>query len=346
MSIRVMVVDSSPAARRMMVQALGREPEIEVVGCVSSGARAIELLAQLEPDLVTLDLETAGGGGLDTIEQLRRRRPKLPIVMVSAATQRSALATLEALGRGASDYVSRPEAQTSEGSSTFAQQLCLRVLALGRQRLPVPAPARSPGNSGYKLLGRPRLVALAASTGGPDALTTLMRSLPHPLPVPMALVQHMPPVFTKLFAERLAGVCRATVQEARDGMVLGPGTVLVAPGGQHLAVRAAGQQLIARLDSGPPENSVRPAADVLFRSAAEACQGSVLLVVLTGLGEDGCAGARLAVAAGAVVIAQDEASSVVWGMPGAVVRAGLASRVLPLERIADAILWQIGGRSS
>jgi two-component system chemotaxis response regulator CheB len=339
-----MVVDASGPARRMVIQALGREPEIEVVACTSSGARAHEVLGQLEPDLVTLDLEMPGGSGFDTLDQLRRRSPELPIVLVSPGTQRSALATLEALGRGASDYVSRPEASASEGASTFAQQLCLRVLALGRHKLPAAAAPRAAlGNSGDKLLGRPRLVALAASTGGPDALTTLMRSLPHPLPVPVALVQHMPPLFTKLLAERLAAQCRAHVLEARDGMALGPGTVAVAPGGHHLAVRAVGPQLVARLESGPLENSVRPAADVLFRTAAEACQGSVLLVVLTGLGEDGCAGARAAVAAGGVVIAQDEPTSVVWGMPGAVVRAGLASRVLPLDRIADAILWQIGG---
>lgn len=344
-TIRVLVVDDSPVMRRILASALGAEPRIRVVGTATNGRDGLAKIEELKPDVVTMDIEMPEMDGLTALTAARQRWPRLPIIMISSLTRSGAIATLEALGRGASDFVPKPDANGGDGIRRFGEDLCPRVVALARPttivrpRTEAPAPAPIPRSRGRSV----RLIAIGASTGGPDALTRLLGGLHLPLPVPVVIVQHMPPVFTSMLAERLSAHCRARVVEATDGMVCAAGVVVIAPGDQHLELKTDGTTLFAHLTKGPPVNSCRPAVDVLFRSAAATAGAGTLAVILTGLGRDGCEGARALVAAGADVLAQDEASSVVWGMPGAVVKAGLARAVLPINELASLIQSRVGG---
>lgn len=343
-TIRVLVVDDSPVMRRILASALGAEPRIRVVGTATNGRDGLARIEELNPDVVTMDIEMPEMDGLTALTAARQRWPRLPIIMISSLTRSGAIATLEALGRGASDFVAKPDANGGDGIRRFGEALCPRVVALSRPPV-VPRPRLEPtppAPQARTRAGRVRLIAIGASTGGPDALTRVLGGLHLPAPVPIVIVQHMPPVFTTMLAERLSAHCRARVVEATDGMVCAPGVVVIAPGDQHLELRTDGTTIYANLNKGPPVNSCRPAVDVLFRSAAAATGAATLGVVLTGLGRDGCEGARALVAAGAEVLAQDEASSVVWGMPGAVVKAGLARSVLPIHEMASSIQTRIG----
>lgn len=343
MSIRVLVVDDSAVLRRLISDALAADPGIEVVGTAPNGRIALDKLDQLNPDLVTLDIEMPVMDGLETLVELRRRRPRLPVIMFSTLTAKGGKATLEALSRGASDYVTKP---SGAGNLTAAlaqvrTQLTPRIKALCARKSPAPAapqtPVTPPPAPTRRVESAPRrvdLVVVGSSTGGPNALTDLVCALPKDLPVPVLIVQHMPALFTTLLAERLAKVSGLPIREASDGARLQPGEGWVAPGDFHLEVRDDGAGgLRLKNHQGPPENSCRPAVDVLFRSAAAVTGPHTLAVVLTGMGEDGLRGAREIVAGGGQVIAQDEASSVVWGMPGAIVRHGLADKVLPITAI-------------
>ncbi|MEQ1502433.1 MAG: chemotaxis-specific protein-glutamate methyltransferase CheB [Myxococcota bacterium] len=331
-----MVVDDSSAIRRLVSTALATDPGIQVIGTASNGRAALDQLDALNPDLVTLDIEMPELDGLATLTELRRRRPRLPVIMVSSLTRKGAIETLEALGRGASDYVAKPDGP--EAARRFAEVLCPRVRALCGPRLAPTATPRPPARlAPLAGIDRVRLLVIGASTGGPDAIAQVLRGL-GPSPVPVAIVQHMPPVFTAMFAERLSANLRTRVTEATDGAPLPPGAIVVAPGDHHLAVEARDGGFVARVTRGPHVNSCRPAVDVLFASAAEVARGGAVGVILTGLGRDGCAGAQRLVDLGGTMIAQDEASSVVWGMPGAVVRAGLAHRIVPLSEVASTVL--------
>lgn len=350
--VRVLVVDDSNVMRRLVSAALETDPSITVVGTARDGGSALEQLDRVNPDLVTLDVEMPGMDGLATLIELKRRRPRLPVVMVSSHTNRGAITTLEALGRGASDYVTKPDTSVSDPKGTLARDLCPRVVALGRRnqeivarsvpptstRIPSSSLALTPPAAGTP----PTMLLIAASTGGPDAVTAVLRALPRPLGIPIVVVQHMPAYFTPMFAQRLGATCGLSVVEATEGALIEPSSVLVAPGDRHTTIeRAPGKKLRVRLDRSPPVNFCRPSADVLFGAAATVLGGGALAVVLTGLGQDGKVGAGRIVAAGGAVLAQDEASSVVWGMPGAVVRAGFATRVVSLDGMAAAIAQRV-----
>lgn len=346
--IRVLVVDDSASVRRLITTSLGLDPEIEVAGLAAHGREAIDLVDELEPDAVTLDIEMPILDGLGALTAIRRRHPRLPIIMFSTLTEKGATKTLEALSLGASDFVTKPSNTTSmaESMASVREQLIPKLKALvGAYRLvgggrsvgparDVLRPAAVPVRTAEPVSTRPEVLLVGCSTGGPDALSRVLEELPGSLPVPVLVVQHMPPLFTTMFAERLDRVSALTVREAREGDEPTPGEVLVAPGGFHLRVSRRAGVVRAHLDDGPQENFCRPAVDALFRSAAEVYGDASLALILTGMGSDGLIGCRLLVEKGARVVVQDEASSVVWGMPGAVATAGLAHEVLPLEDIA------------
>jgi two-component system chemotaxis response regulator CheB len=317
--------------------------------------------------------------GLRTLPPLRRRWPRLPVIMFSTLTEQGAVASLTALNLGASDYVTKPSNTANFAASrrSVQEQLLPRIHALvkypgaGPAQLPTPgarpagvrppgAPAARPGapsrpgapprpaavravspKAGRAGFVRVDVVAIGCSTGGPEALAKVAAALPASFPVPVLVVQHMPAVFTTMFSQRLDRAVPLTVVEAADGMPLSAGTLYIAPGDHHLEVAKAGASVHTRLHDGPPENFCRPAVDVLFRSVAAVYGGHALGVVLTGMGQDGKRGAEKLRAAGVELLAQDEATSVVWGMPGAVAGAGLATSVLPLDRVAPQLLSSV-----
>lgn len=341
--LRVMVVDDSAVARKAMSEALEPMPGLHLVATAPNGRIALAKLAQESVDLCLVDLEMPEMDGIAFVTALRRKHPEVRILIVTASSQLSRKRAVEALTLGATELLLKPE---GEGGGYAHQVLALRerlsphLAALARRQVasrPLPRPATQPNK-------RPRLLAIGVSTGGPEALAKLLPALPGHFPWPIAIVQHMPPGFTQALAQRLAGVCALAVKEAEHGEALAPGKVLIAPGGQHLEIAQEGTQLVALLTQDPPESSCRPSVNVLFRSAAKATQGATLGLVLTGMGHDGSAGGRVLKAEGGSLWAQDQASSVVWGMPGGVVQAGLADQVLPLEEMADALsLWALGG---
>lgn len=355
--IRILVVDDAVVVRRIVTDALSSDPEVEVVGVAANGRIALGKIAQLKPDLVTLDVEMPEMDGLETISEIRKQWPRLPVIMFSTLTERGANVTIEALSRGASDYVTKP---ANVGSVVTAQQrvrdeLLPKVFALcGRKRTvkaaaPALAPAVAvrpapPPRPAGALMLRPALVVVGVSTGGPNALVELVANLPARLPVPILIVQHMPPLFTRFLAERLTKLGTVPFAEAKAGDVLRPGAGWIAPGDWHMVVRPPaqpGQPATLDLNQFPPENSCRPAVDPLFRSAAEVFGARTLGVVLTGMGQDGVRGSEAIVRAGGHVITQDEATSVVWGMPGFVTNAGLADTVLPLGQVAPEITRRV-----
>ena len=323
-------------------------------------------MADLMPDAVTLDIEMPIMDGIACLRELRKKYPRLPVVMFSTLTERGASATLDALAAGASDYVTKPAnvGSVTESRQNISEQLIPKLKALtGARRLvvrstplppalPIPAAARAAngsvastgagagaaGGAGSRRTAAFSVLAIGSSTGGPDALATLLSALPADLPVPIVVVQHMPPLFTRMLAQRLDSNSPLSITEAAEGDVIERGRVLIAPGGRHLEVKTKGATVVAHLTDAPPENFCRPAVDVLFRSVATVYRNRTLGVVLTGMGRDGAQGATTIRNAGGEMFAQDEATSVVWGMPGAVVTAGQADRVLPLDQIAGQIV--------
>jgi two-component system chemotaxis response regulator CheB len=370
MKTRVMVVDDSATVRRLVSEVLEATPDFEVSASAPNGRIALAKVERSKPDIITLDVEMPEMDGLETLRELRLRAPSVPVLMFSNVTGRGAVATLEALTMGAADYVQKPSIPNNGTGArdAVAAELLPKLRALApKVKVRTPSTMRAPdgGNSARALpfpsvAAPPRLsvppmasilglasdieiLAIGASTGGPAAVQSLLASLPGSLTVPIVVAQHMPPVFTRLFAERLAATTPFAVMEAQHGAPLLPGRCYVAPGDYHMTVtRQAGRAHVS-INQDPPEHSCRPAVDPLFRSVAETFGRHALAVVLTGMGYDGMRGASLVREAGGRVLAQDEATSVVWGMPGAVARAGVAEAVLPLGEIGPAVTRIVDG---
>jgi len=351
--IRIMVVDDSVVVRRMVSDVLAADPQLEIAGTAANGKIALAKIPQINPDIVILDVEMPELNGISTLVEIRKSLPALPVIMYSTLTQRGAEATLEALSQGATDYVTKPSnvGSAAQGLECIRTQLipkikaiCVRVL--GTPPLSPPAVLAACKETPPRLAlslheERIDIVAIGVSTGGPNALTRLIPSFPHDFPVPIVIVQHMPPVFTRLLAERLAAKSQIGVEEGHAGAVLMPGYAWIAPGDHHMVVASDHQQVMLRTHQGPPENSCRPAVDVLFQSVAGVYKPHVLAVVMTGMGQDGLRGCGLIREFGGQILAQDQATSVVWGMPGFVVNAGLADKVLPLDQLGPEILRRV-----
>jgi two-component system chemotaxis response regulator CheB len=351
--IRVLVVDDSVVVRRMVGDALASDPQLEIAGTAANGKIALAKIPQVNPDIVILDVEMPELDGIATLVEIRKSLPALPVIMYSTLTQRGAEATLDALSKGATDYVTKPSnvGSAAQGLECIRTQLTPKIKAICGRLLgmsipsalaaPIAAKASSPRTAFPRLEERIDIVAIGVSTGGPNALAALIPVFPHDLPVPVVIVQHMPPVFTHLLAERLAAKSQIGVEEGCPGAVLKPGCAWIAPGDYHMVVARDHHQVTLRTHQGPPENSCRPAVDVLFRSVAEVYQPHALAVVMTGMGQDGLRGCEHIGEAGGQILAQDQATSVVWGMPGFVANAGLADKVLPLDEIGTEILRRV-----
>ena len=351
--IRVLLVDDSATIRGLLATTLGADAELRVVGAAVNGRMGVDMVAADPPDIVLLDVEMPVMDGLTALREIRRIQPKLPVLMFSSLTERGAKATLDALLAGANDYAAKPAGlDAGDVAAKIRTEVIAKIKALvprggGRD---APRPLAGSATTTARPAAPPRRgpirgVVIAVSTGGPTALAEVLPGFARDVRVPVLIVQHMPPFFTAQLAERLGKLTGTHVREAEDGSPLRPGEILLAPGGRHLAVAGDADSPRARLTDEPPENSCRPAADVLFRTAAKVWGAGALGVVLTGMGRDGLAGSRAIVEAGGEVIAQDEFTSVVWGMPGEIVRAGLADAVLPLGQIGVDVAMRLKRRS-
>jgi two-component system chemotaxis response regulator CheB len=339
---RVLVVDDSAYVRKVVTQMLSRSPHIDVVGTARDGEEALDQVASLEPDVVTCDLIMPNLDGVGFVTAQMARKP-LPIVIVSVASESGEM-VLNALDAGAVDFIQKPTALASERLLDMTEDLIAKVKAAATARLRVgPVVSRAPLTTrALRPRGTADIVVLGISTGGPQALRSLIPRLPADLPVPMAVVLHMPVGYTELYARKLDELSSVTVREAAEGNELRPGCVLIAPAGRHLSFRRHdGRTVMTHLDVRPLDAPHRPSVDVLFQSAADAYSGRVLGVVMTGMGEDGREGAAWIKAKGGTIFTEAEESCVVYGMPRAIVDAGLSDRVVDLDKMADAIMEHV-----
>jgi two-component system, chemotaxis family, protein-glutamate methylesterase/glutaminase len=354
--IRVLIVDDSVVARRLLADALGNDPAVEVADTAATGRVALAKIPYCTPDAVTLDVDMPEMSGLETLAAIRKEHPHLPVIMVSNLTEHGAVVTLDALSLGATDYVTKPaDVRNREGAlKKIKDELLPKIKTFCRSSqaaslFTTPSAADGPVQVQALLsqTARVDVVAIGISTGGPNALAEILPPLPKDFPVPILIVQHMPPIFTKFLSDRLASKCQLAVSEAAPGDALEPGHVYIAPGDHHLAVEREEPEVRIRIHQEAPENSCRPSVDVMLRSVAKVYGSRAMAVIMTGMGQDGLKGCEQVKRDGGQVLAQDEASSVVWGMPGFVVRAGLADKVLPLGQIPMEILRRVkSGRAA
>ncbi|WGV26904.1 protein-glutamate methylesterase/protein-glutamine glutaminase [Halotia branconii] len=340
--IRVLIVDDAVVVRSRVSKILSSDRELEVVGVAANGRIALAKIPQVNPDVVILDIEMPEMDGLQTLSAIRQNYPHLPVIMFSTSTRTGAIATLEALSLGASDYATKPSNLGSVEATTqhIQKELIPKIKVFGAFSTPITNahPIIFPVHSNIEQVD---IVAIGVSTGGPNALTVVLKKLPADLPVPVLIVQHMPPMFTKLLAEQLSSKCQIPVDEAVPGVTLKPGHVWIAPGDFHLVVQR--DKDVVRLDThqAAPENFCRPSVDVLLRSLAQVYGARAIAVIMTGMGQDGLHGCQCIREAGGQVLVQDKASSIVWGMPSFVVNAGLANQIVPLDQMADEIMYRI-----
>lgn len=355
--IRVLVVDDSTLVRRLLSDAISETDDFEVAGTAPNGKIALSKIGQLHPDIVSLDLEMPEMDGMETIRAIREQYPDLPIVLFSSGITAGADEARDALCLGANDFLAKPSKGNHEGDAkAYVQSVLLpKLRKIYRESSPHAASSTAQLTFGLKSQksasngssAKPRsphrvdVIAIGVSTGGPQALSCLLAELPSNLAVPVVIVQHMPPIFTKHLADRLSKLSPLRVREAFSGAPLLPGEAWIAPGDFHLTVSKNANQVLLETHQGPPENSCRPAVDVLFRSVSQVYGPSALACILTGMGQDGLQGSKWIHDAGGAVIAQDEATSVVWGMPRAVAQAGLADLILPLDKIGEEIIFRV-----
>lgn len=342
--LRVLIVDDSVVTRRLVSDMILSDPALEVAGIAHHGRIALAKIPQVSPDIVTLDIDMPEMDGLETLARIRADYPDLPVIMLSGLTEDGAKFTIEALAMGASDYVTKPSGVGANATSVaeVRDELLRKIRALGEGKLNRMAKSRRKNEKGDPAdKSRLEVVIIGISTGGPNALVRLLPELPADFPVPVLVVQHMPPLFTKFLAERLEKICPLAVQEAVHGEQIKPGTIWIAPGDFHMEIERKQPGVTIRLHQGPLENSCRPAVDPLFRSAVECFGSRVLGVVMTGMGHDGLQGSRCIRDAGGQILAQDQKTSVIWGMPRFVTEEGLPDEVLPLDRLAASICKRV-----
>ncbi|NOJ49826.1 protein-glutamate methylesterase/protein-glutamine glutaminase [Bradyrhizobium archetypum] len=371
--LRVMVVDDSVVIRGMISRWIGAEPDMEVSASLRTGLDAVNQIERVKPDVAVLDIEMPDLDGISALPQLLAKKRDLVIIMASTLTRRNAEISFKALSLGAADYIPKPEStREATAAETFHHDLIQKIRHLGararrraspaaspspapaldrvREVAPQPAAAPAPqlqlARRPFSMLA-PRVLLIGSSTGGPQALMTLVADIGPVIDrFPVLITQHMPPTFTTILAEHLARASRRPAHEAVDGELVKPGRIYLAPGGRHMRVVRHGTDAAIALDDGPPVNFCKPAVDPLFNSAIDVWQGSIMSVILTGMGSDGMRGGKEIVAAGGSVIAQDEATSVVWGMPGAATNAGICAAVLPLNQIAAKLVRLFSGDRS
>ena len=353
--VRVLVVDDSALVRRMLQEILSADRQIEVVGTASDPYAAREKIKRLNPDVLTLDVEMPRMDGVTFLRNLMRLRP-MPVVMVSSLTEAGADITFDALDVGAVDFVTKPKIDLAHTLSAYAEELCTKVKVAARanlrpyeSRASLKVDAKLCADAVLKRTNVPskhfrttdKLIAIGASTGGTEAIKEVVSVLPPDCPA-IVIAQHIPAAFSDSFAKRLDGCSAVRVTEARDGEQIVPGHAYLAPGDRHLIVVRDGARFVCKLNNGPAVNRHKPSVDVLFRSVAQNVGGNATGVILTGMGDDGARGLKEMREAGAVTVAQDEKTSVVWGMPGEAVKIDAASHILPLGTIAQAMLEATG----
>lgn len=357
---RVMIVDDSAVIRGMMSRWLGEDPEIEVVSLARNGKEAVETVAKDNPEIVLLDIEMPVMDGITALPKIIAAAPHVRVIMSSTLTRRGAEISMKAMAKGAADYVPKPESKADINASTaFKKEVIEKIKALasatrgqstkrGFSADKTTKTASAINRGGAVVLRqpskvKPTLLAIGSSTGGPQALFEFLEGLDPDFKLPIVITQHMPATFTVILADHITKSAKRPCAEGKDGEVLKSGRIYLAPGDFHMTVRRAGTNLTLKLDQSPQENFCRPAVDPLFRSVAKAVGAGALCVVLTGMGHDGMKGGEEIVAAGGTILAQDEKSSVVWGMPGAVATKGLCSAVLPLPGLSKSVTSLVKG---
>lgn len=352
---KVVVVDDSALVRSILTEIINRQPDMECIGAAADPLAAREMIRNLNPDVITLDVEMPKMDGLDFLSRLMRLRP-MPVVMVSTLTERGAEVTLKALELGAVDFVAKPKIGVADGIRALAQDITDKVRIAAKahiRRAPAPAPAGAGGAAApakpvtVASIGRlstEKIIFIGASTGGTEATKDVLVNLPADCPA-VVITQHMPPGFTKSYAARLDGLCKIRVKEAQDGERILPGHGYIAPGGMHLSVERSGANYIARVQDGEPVNRHKPSVEVLFHSAARVVGPNALGIMLTGMGADGAKAMKVMKDAGSYNFVQDEATCVVFGMPREAIAAGAADEVLPLSQIAPRLIERLRSTS-